>query len=392
MSLQVRQFNLPEEITFKVSEYLSNKDYVAFKSSCREIYFALNESKREVLSRKSTMQLCIRANLRTDGSISENLYRKPLNSLTLSELELLDETVKRIVANNFASLKNQPGGNWKNAELISNLVFHLGSLGEEKILEALLKADTKHEISHPSIGNAFYKAASLGHQRVVTLLLSNPSGHTFRTFFLERGLLFSSLKNHSDVVREILGHERMAEIRDSAFTQAFSHSTLMHREISSSSEGFINSFDHFLTLDRMKVVGVQSLYDSISNLVKLKHHESANALLGSKRIKSRTFSAILSRAIKSKNLEVFKCLIFSPEDSLLTFAGFKKALSVCCQESAKDPYFLLAQHRYFKSLSKNDLRVLLNIFQRLSVENEKSNDTVAICNSLSETFLKKVEN
>lgn len=392
MSSHVGQFHLPREMILMVSEYLSNQDYVAFKSSSKEIYFALNDSKRETIGKKNTMKLCIRANLSADESIPDALYNKTLRSLTLFELELLDKAVTTIVSNNFESLKLEEGVAWKKPAQISNLTDCLASLGEKEILESLLRADTEHQIEEPCIGNAFYKAASLGHQSVVTFLLSNPSGRTFHSYFLEKGLIFSSLNKHSGVVKEILEAPRIEQIRDFAFSRAFSLSTVSIGETSSASQGFTNSFLLFLKSDKIRAVKVNVLYDSISNLLKLGHEQSAEALLRSKRVKSQTFSAILSIAISSMNLEVFTYLMKCPKNSLLSFSGFKKALSTSCKVSATAPYFFLAEHQYFKSLSKNDLQSLLDVFGKLSLKKQKEDDTVAIRRSVFETFSKKVKN
>jgi hypothetical protein len=66
MSLVPRRINLPNEMILEVSKYLSNQDYLAFKCSCKQVYSALNHSKRETLSKKNNMKLCIRALLTAD--------------------------------------------------------------------------------------------------------------------------------------------------------------------------------------------------------------------------------------------------------------------------------------------------------------------------------------
>jgi hypothetical protein len=392
MSLDVRPFPLPNEMILQVSEYLSTRDYVAFKFSCRQTYGALNDSKREVLSKKNTMKLCIRSNLSLDPAIPQALYKKPLESLTFFDLALLDRTVTRIVSENFATLKCEGKDLWKRPDQISNLTLYLASLNEKEILESLLIADTGAQIESPCIGNAFYNAASLGHQRVASLLLSNPSGHTFRAYFLEKGLIFSSLNKHSTVVKEILEHPRVAEIRDFAFTRAFSLSTVWTEGASPTSEGSTNSFYLFLNSNKIKAVGVDALYDSISNLFQSGHQTSAEALLRSQRVKRKTYGAILSKAISSRNVEVFRYMMDSSTNSLFTFSGFKKALLTCCKESVADPYFFLAQHPYFEILSKSDLQALLDVFEKLPSEKQNEDDTVAIRTSVFETFSKKVEN
>ena len=392
MSLVPRRINLPNEMILEVSKYLSNQDYLAFKCSCKQVYSALNHSKRETLSKKNNMKLCIRALLTADQSIPKALFEKSLQALTFFELELLDKTVIRIVSNNFTSLKFHGRDIWKKPNQICNLAINLASINEKEALESLFHADTTHEIREPFVGHAFGCAASSGHHRVVKLLLSNPSEHSFFPYFLERGLIFSSLNKHSSVVKEILEDPRVAQVRDFAFSRAFSLSTVWVEGTSPTSEGFTNSFHLFLESDKIKAVGVEALYEAISNLMKFRFQASADALLESKRVQPQSFAAILSRAISSKDFELFRYLMLSSKKSLLSFSGFKKALLTSCKESAVAPYFFLVQHPLFERLSKNDLQGLLEVFGKLPLKKQNEDDTLAIHRSVFETFCKKVEN
>jgi hypothetical protein len=161
---------------------------------------------------------------------------------------------------------------------------------------------------------------------------------------------------------------------------------------SPTSEGFTNSFHLFLESDKIKAVGVEALYEAISNLMKFRFQASADALLESKRVQPQSFAAILSRAISSKDFELFRYLMLSSKKSLLSFSGFKKALLTSCKESAVAPYFFLVQHPLFERLSKNDLQGLLEVFGKLPLKKQNEDDTLAIHRSVFETFCKKVEN